>query len=71
MIIDFAGYARRRDRLSDPNILTKIKKSILSINNTDNLCLPRATITPLSLLEKNENEEKGKLYVRMRYGKPV
>lgn len=49
----------------------KIKKSIVSLNNTDNVCLLRVIVAALSLLEKNENDEKSKEHVIMRNGKPV
>lgn len=67
----FNGFARVKDRISPSLIVAQKKKSVVQINNTDNLCLPRALITGIALTEKDESESKKLAYNNLCKGYPI
>ncbi|KAK7574194.1 hypothetical protein V9T40_011385 [Parthenolecanium corni] len=65
------GRGRIRNRVANTNDMSRFKKSIVTINNDDNLCLPRALVTGIALLEKDKLPEKKKAYRNLRDGRPA
>ena len=65
------GKARLKNRLLDKKVIAKKKSSIVSINNVDNLCLPRALVTDIALLQKKNSSSELKIYKDMKDGRKI
>ncbi|VDO09969.1 unnamed protein product, partial [Brugia timori] len=65
------GKGRIRNKIADATDVSRLKKSIVKINNSDNLCLPRALVTGIALLQKAESAEKKNNYNNLRDGRPA